>query len=120
MPLLATVCPMNANEPTLATQARLGPPAKALLTFFEEPHLLREKRQFASFLKVDLAHTVMLAEQGIITPDQAGSILSALRELQQHGVEHLSLDPRHGSLLFQIEQYLFRRVGEGTGGRMHT
>lgn len=107
--------------PTRPLEARLGAPASAkLILFFEEPHLERERRQFSYFIKVDLAHTVMLAEQGILRPEHARAILSTLLELEKLGAENLPIDLKRGSLLFQIEQYLFSRIGEDIGGRMHT
>ncbi|EIM26399.1 argininosuccinate lyase (plasmid) [Microvirga lotononidis] len=101
-------------------EARLDSlPAKELLSFFEAPHLEREKRQFQYFIRVDLAHTVMLGEREILTGAQTRSILETLKEIETVGPEGIPMDPTHGSLLFQIERYLISRVGEHTGGRMH-
>ncbi|WP_420963781.1 argininosuccinate lyase [Brucella sp. IR073] len=102
-------------------EARLDArPAKELLDFYEEPHLEREKRQFPFYIKVDLAHTVMLAEQAIISASEAQAILNCLREVEALGPDRVPMDASHGSLLFQIERYLFSRIGERIGGRMHT
>jgi argininosuccinate lyase len=107
--------------PTRPLEARLGVPAsEKLIQFFEQPHLERERRQFTYFIKVDLAHTVMLAEQGILSAEHSKAILTTLLELENLGVENLPIDLKQGSLLFQIEKYLFSQIGEDIGGRMHT
>lgn len=102
-------------------EARLAAPASdKLVAFYDAPHLEREKRQFHQYLQVDIAHTVMLAEQGILSPAQARSILDVLREIRELGIARFPLDARKGSFLLQVEDYLFERIGEETGGRMHT
>jgi len=102
-------------------EARLAAPASdKLVAFYDAPHLEREKRQFHQYLQVDIAHTVMLAEQGILTPDQTRDILAVLREIREMGIARFPLDARKGSFLLQVEDYLFARIGEATGGRMHT
>lgn len=93
--------------------------APELVDFYEGPHIEREKRQFPYFLKVDLAHTVMLAEQRILTADQARSILKGITQIQREGLEELEIDYLRGSMLFQIEQKLFSIIGEDVGGLMH-
>lgn len=101
-------------------EGRLGQsPSEQLVRLYEEPHLEREKRQFPYFLKVDCAHVVMLCERKILSRSQAEQLLRALRKLEQLGVDHLNLDARRGSMLFQIEQFLFDEVGEDLGGRVH-
>lgn len=101
--------------------ARLAKPAAAsYLAFYEEPHLARERRQFAQFIAVDKAQAVMLAERGIIDRAQAAALLGALAEIEALGAEGLPTDARYGSLLLQIEGELVRRVGIDTGGRIHT
>jgi argininosuccinate lyase len=111
----------GAGRESLLTEARLGsPPADALIKYFELPGLAREKRQMREFNRVDLAHTVMLAEQGILAPDVAKSILQALIELRGMDPAEFPIDPLKGSLLLQVEAHLFARLGEDIGGQMHT
>jgi len=108
-------------QPKVLTDARLDEePAELLLEVYEAPHLEREKRMFAEYVQVDRAHTVMLAEQGILGPKDAAKLLGALDELMQLGVENFPIDPRKGSLLLQIESWLVEKIGEDTAGRMHT
>ena len=118
-PVTASAPPHDAAR-TL-TDARFSEAVSdELIAFQEAPHLEREKRQFDEYLKVDMAHTVMLAEQHILDATQASLILNALREVQGLGVAGFPFDARKGSFLLQIEDYLFSRIGENVGGRMHT
>ncbi len=116
---------MHSTAPTepsrTLVEARLqSPPSRLMVDFYEKPHLEREVRQFDEYLQVDIAHTVMLAEQEILTPAQAQAILLALEEIAALGASHFPMDPAKGSFLLQVEAFLFDRVGESIGGRMHT
>ncbi len=105
----------------LLAEARLStPPAEALVKYHDLPGLARERRQFQEFNEVDRAHTVMLAERGILSRDVAGSILDGLLELRRMDPAAFPIDPMKGSLLLQVEAYLFSRMGEDIGGQMHT
>lgn len=105
----------------LLSEARLStPPSEALIKYYDAPALAREKRQFKEFNDVDLAHTVMLAEQAILPRDVAGVILKGLLELRRLGPERFPVDPQKGSFLLQVESFLFSRMGEDIGGQMHT
>ncbi len=111
------------NNQTLVSprpEARLDAVAAAeLVDFYEVPHIEREKKQFVQFLKVDLAHTVMLAEQKILTAEQARAILQGITQIREEGLDSLEIDYLRGSMLFQVEQKLFYLIGEDIGGLMH-
>lgn len=110
----------NEYEPLL-TEARLSSsPAEALIKFYDLPTLIQEKRHFYEFNCVDLAHTVMLAEQNIITKDVARVILKGLLELRDVDPCTFPMDPLKGSFLLQVEAFLFARMGEDISGQMHT
>ncbi|MUZ65376.1 argininosuccinate lyase [Agrobacterium vitis] len=101
--------------------ARLSrPPSLHVKQFYQIPGLEREKKQFAEFSQIDLAHTVMLVEQGIINPEIGRKILPVLLEVADLGFEGLNVDPDKGSLLFQIEAFLAGRLGEDIAGAVHT
>jgi argininosuccinate lyase len=105
----------------LLTEARLGsPPADSLVKYHDIPGLAREMRHAREFNQVDLAHTAMLAEQGILPPEVAKVILEALLELRGMGPSAIPIDPLKGSFLLQVEAFLFQRMGEDVGGQMHT
>ena len=88
-----------------------GGPARAFLS-----SLAADEAIFAADLAVDRAHTVMLAEQGIIDETVAGDILAALEDVEAAG---------HGALTDgedvheAIETAVIDRIGPD-GGRMHT
>ncbi len=65
----------------------------------------------------DKAHTVMLTERGLISTTHGTAILSALREMEQKGVEQVRLETGGG--MHSGEQYLIRQLGEDVGGRIH-
>ncbi len=111
----------SETAPELETMGRLAQHADpSYVTLYEAPHMDREKRQFPFFITVDLAHAVMLTEQRILTAGQTAKLIAALEKLQGLGVNALDLDIRHGSMLFQIERFLFAEVGDDLGGRLHT
>ncbi|PSQ18858.1 argininosuccinate lyase [Halobacteriales archaeon QS_8_69_26] len=88
-----------------------GGPARGFMS-----SLAADDRIFAADLAVDRAHVVMLAEQGILDPDEAGAILSALDDVAAAG--HGSL-PDGEDAHEAIETAVIDSVGEA-GGRMHT
>jgi len=112
--------PISASSRTLAEARLQAPPSSLMVEFYEQPHLERELRQFDEYLQVDVAHTIMLAEQGILAPEHARMILQGLCEIAAIGARHFPVDPAKGSFLLQVEAFLFGRVGESIGGRMHT
>jgi argininosuccinate lyase len=112
--------PIGERE-TLLTEARLSKsPADALIKYHDVPGLARERRQAREFNQVDLAHTVMLAEQGVLPREVAKALLQGLLELRRMDPAAFPVDPVRGSFLLQVEAYLFSRVGEEIGGQMHT
>jgi argininosuccinate lyase len=88
-----------------------GGPAREFLS-----SLAQDERIFAADLAVDRAHTVMLAEQGIIGDDEAGEILGALVDVEAAG--HDALDGGE-DVHAAIETAVIQRVGP-VGGKMHT
>ncbi|MBI4322325.1 MAG: argininosuccinate lyase [Chloroflexi bacterium] len=70
-----------------------------------------------AFHMFDKAHLVMMAEQGMIPRQAAVSMLAALREMEEEGVEKVRLAAGNGK--HSGEQYLIRQLGEEVGGRIH-
>jgi len=68
----------------------------------------------------DLAHGVMLVEQGIIPREAGRAILGALLEMHPTDPAGTPLDPRVGDILTVREQALVERLGAEIGGRLHT
>lgn len=112
---------MNSPAETLLTDARLKSPAAARqLQYTEWPRLQGERKKFDEFLSVDLAHTAMLVEQGIVSAETGRAILTRLLAAQALGAEDFPVDARKGSFLLQMESFLFAAIGEDVGGQMHT
>jgi len=89
-----------------------GGPARGFLSSMDA-----DERIFAADLAVDRAHVVMLAEQGIVDDESAGTILAAIDEIEAAGFDALpdGTEDVHAA----IETAVIDRVGE-VGGRMHT
>lgn len=116
-----TMSRSDVQNEVLLTEARLSsPPAERLIKYRDLPALLHEKRHFQEFNTVDLAHTVMLSEQNIISKEAASTILSGLLKMKVLGPEQFPIDPSKGSLLLQVEAFLFSQMSEDIGGQMHT
>jgi argininosuccinate lyase len=105
----------------LLTEARLSAPAaERLIRYHDVPALEREKCQFNEFVAVDLAHTTMLVEEGIIGRAAGRAILRQLLQLKTMRADDFPTDVRKGSFLLQVESYLLGAIGEDFAGRMHT
>ena len=90
--------------------------ANVLTDVFEDA-----KRLFLDYMiEVDYAHTVMLAEQGIITRVEALSLLVALDGLDRDSLRTSRYDGRCEDLFFYIESLITAACGEDVAGRLHT
>lgn len=78
-----------------------------------------DKRIFEADIKLNTAHTTMLAKQGIIPSEIADKILNALNELKNEGIEALDLDPSVEDIHMAVENYVTSKIGE-VAGFMHT
>jgi argininosuccinate lyase len=96
------------------------PPAERLIKYHDLPDLEREKCQFREFVAVDLAHTTMLVEEGIISPAVGRAILQQLLPMKGMQAGDFPIDVHKGSFLLQVESHLFAAIGEDVGGQMHT
>lgn len=108
-----------SNQSVPLVSGRLDPIAASLAQHLIGPRLDRELKHLTEHIEVDRAHTVMLCEQGILTQEQAASIVIALREAVALG-DAFPVDPEFDSLLLQVERFLEERVGNDSAGRMHT
>jgi argininosuccinate lyase len=77
-----------------------------------------DKWIFEADIAVDLAHTVMLKEQGIIKSSECSSILEGLLAIKEMGIENL--DHAYEDIHISLESKLIDLVGEDVGGRMHS
>jgi argininosuccinate lyase len=77
-----------------------------------------DRRIFGADIDVGRAHVVMLAERGIVSEEDAASILEALDEVETEGFD--SLEDPHEDVHPAIEAGVVEKVGEEVGGRLHT
>ena len=73
-----------------------------------------------AYIRVDLAHAVMLAEQGIITTDEAKSILKAIRSLDLNKITNTAYDGTFEDLFYLIQREIIAQCGPDAGGKLHT
>ncbi len=74
---------------------------------------------FDADIECNIAHTRMLAHEGIIKEDIASKIIKTLEELKEKGMEALEMDPSFEDIHVAIENYVTDRIGE-EAGFMHT
>jgi len=75
---------------------------------------------YDAMMKINQAHVVMLAEQNIIQPSVASSLLRCLGDMIAAGPLCLTLDPAKEDLYFNMESEVIDRIGAEIGGQMHT
>ena len=77
-------------------------------------------RAFDSQLENHFAHVIMLAEQKIITRQDAAAILKALLKLKEMGPDKIPFRPGLTDLYSNVEEWLIDELGIQVGGRGHT
>ncbi len=78
------------------------------------------QRDYRLLMWINHVHTLMLMDRGIITQETGKSLLQALVELEQQGIDASSLDPNLEDLYLNFEHALIQKVGVDVGGRIHT
>ena len=73
-----------------------------------------------ALIEIHYAHTLMLARQGIISPEDAHACLRALDRLDRKAIAAAVYDGRCEDLFFYIEGQLSKYCGEDVAGKMHT
>jgi argininosuccinate lyase len=101
-------------------EARLGPRNPVLVQYDEAPRLAHLRRYFRDYMLVDLAHAVMLVEEGILDRPRGARLLEGLLTAHDLGADGFPWDPRSGSYLVQVEHFLAGRVGDDISGRLQT
>src|SRR5580693_1113522 len=69
-------------------------------------------------LAIKIAHTVMLAETGIVPPADASRIIAALRAIDVEEVRAFRYDGSCEDLYFYLEKQVVSQVGAETGDKM--
>lgn len=71
------------------------------------------------FLEISLAHAVMLAEQGILTGEEAAGILKGLLAVRSEDFSKAAYNPAFEDMFFTLEKELSDRIGRDLAGRLH-
>lgn len=90
-----------------------------------EEHLLRhvfnDQRDylFYEMFAIHRAHTVMLAEQNILSKQEAGQILAGVEHVRKIDYRELVYDPVFEDLFFMMESKLSDEIGPDLAGKVH-
>lgn len=111
--------PIGARGFAEVSRERLGrAQSTEMLQYVWVPYADLDDRNVALMVACNKAHTVMLAEQGLLTRTEAGKILAALLGLERDPAS-LAYDPERGDLFFNVESHVISVAGEEAGGKMH-
>ena len=80
----------------------------------------RMRAYFPAQFQMDRAHTVMLAEEGVLSAGNAKKILGILATLEDGGFDRLCGGGTQSTLFWYVESALIEALGPEVGGRMHT
>jgi len=101
------------------SKARLGKAqSPEMLEYVWTPYADIDDENVRAMIRCNLAHTIMLREQGIISKRDAAKILKALKRLDQRKGD-FPFDPVKGDLFFNVEAYVIEHAGPDAGGKMH-
>lgn len=92
-----------------------SPPAPVLVDTAFRRELASAGALYEGLSYADLAHTLMLIEQGVIPAAAGDALLAALVELHDEGLAGLRLDAQWGDLYNNRDAELQRRLGAGAG-----
>lgn len=105
---------------TLGAHTRLEKePGERIVNYFYHDRSSRTPEQFDAYVKMTIAHAVMLYEQNIIKKKDAAIILKALLEVDKMGVENFPLNPKLTETVLQVEAYVLEKAGSELGGNIH-
>ncbi len=79
-----------------------------------------QKPTFKWVVRYNMAHVVMMHEQGVFTREDSIKLLTGLRDIEALGVEKFPLDPEYQGVHPAIEADLVKRYGYEVGGRILT
>ncbi len=94
-------------------------PHPAYARYVLEPGFRESQRLiFPHMMAANEAHTLMLAETGIITREHAAELLAALAQVSEAGVDSFTYAPEVEDLFFAIENRLIEITGPEIGGNL--
>ncbi|MGC9434634.1 MAG: argininosuccinate lyase [Methanomicrobiales archaeon] len=78
-----------------------------------------DRRIAGADIRVDMAHLVMLVQQGILTSEPARALMEVILEWHEQGMPDSVFDASFEDLFAGKEAELIRRLGPEIGGRLH-
>ncbi len=81
--------------------------------------LEEDVRLFKPVVQINMAHTIMLADRGIISKPDSSKILKSLLNLYNTDVAKLDMSPEFEDIHMVVEEFVIKEAGE-VGGKMHT
>ncbi|WP_409345518.1 argininosuccinate lyase [Paenibacillus sp. MBLB4367] len=94
-------------------------PGKTYTEVVLEPAFNEAKKQLlAPMMAINKAHLIMLAEQKLITPEEAGQIAKAIQALDLNALRESGYTGEFEDLFFQVESQLLDLAGD-VAGNLH-
>jgi argininosuccinate lyase len=87
-------------------------------TVLEPAFTEAKSHYYKPMLQANRAHAVMLYQSGVISKDNAATLLKGLRKIRAEGVSERTYQPGVEDLFFAIEQRLIALIGEKFGGNL--
>ncbi|ASK62523.1 argininosuccinate lyase [Virgibacillus phasianinus] len=95
-------------------------PGKTYVDSLLKPVFYDQKEHlFDAMFKIHKAHTTMLAEQGILTKNEAEQILEGVKQVEILDRKELEYSAVYEDLFFLVESQIGERIGEELAGKMH-
>lgn len=96
-------------------------PSPLLVEYVTEPALIADaKRDFQNMMTVNIAHALMLNQQGIVAPSHTKKLLAGMLNLLAQGASVLPMKAEYEDLFYNIEHYLIADLGMEIAGQLHT
>ncbi len=116
---------MDQNAPARAPPLWLGRPlsrARIRDAVLGPVFAHQQAFHFHDLMRLHRAHGIMLAEQGLLTTDEIGSLLAALDAVEADLAARppAAYTGEHEDLFFHVEGELKRQCRRGDGGALHT
>ena len=111
---------MKPSDDIFLEHARLGARNDVLLEFDERSQFPRMRRLFEGYALVDLAHAVMLVEQGIVPVERGAKLIRGLLAIHALGPVKFPWLDSSSSFLVHVEHYLTQTVGADIAGWLQT
>ena len=93
-------------------------PGDALVRMELAPGYERAKRMLSSIKTINEAHLIMLEEQEIVTPEDAATIMRAVRGVDYKSYKTRTYSGKFEDLYFEMEDEIISATG-GVGGNLH-